>query len=77
MADLSAVPAGPDIARAIATTIDGAYAHGVMFTADSNGDIIHATALNLETGRKDAWVLTVEWDGERDQPANNAPQEAP
>jgi hypothetical protein len=66
-----------EVARDIATTIDGAYAHGVMFSADSNGDLIHATALNLETGRKDAWVLTVEWDGERANNANNAPDEAP
>jgi hypothetical protein len=72
-------PVAADIARHIAAILHNRSqltdAGGMSFRASSNGDLIHLTT--AQEGRIDAWVLTVEWDGERDHPANNAPQEAP
>jgi hypothetical protein len=69
-----------EVARHIAALIDyggRVTDNGVVtFSATANGPLIHVTS-TTEDRRQDAWVLTVEWDGERDHPANNAPEEAP
>ena len=38
----------------------------VYLTASANGPLIHLTTQQQDEDRQDAWVLTVEWDGQRD-----------
>jgi hypothetical protein len=61
-----------EVARHIAALIDqtGRFTDtgAVEFRATANGDLIHVTTRNIDHGlasRQDAWVLAVEWDGER------------
>jgi hypothetical protein len=62
-------PIAADVARHIADIIDFNIRltddGPLKFFASSNGDLIHLTTEIQSEGRKDAWVLTVEWDGER------------
>jgi hypothetical protein len=60
-------PVATDIARHIAALVDQRHRltddGGILFEASANGDFIHVTTEAF--GQRDAWVLTVEWDGER------------
>jgi hypothetical protein len=65
-------PVAAEIARHIAAIInqqgrltdDGI----IRFTATHSGDLVHVNTYETDEGlqrKADAWVLTVEWDGER------------
>jgi hypothetical protein len=54
-----------EVARHIAAILDQTFGlpGQPFFRANSNGPLIHITT--SRDGKTDAWVLTVEWDGER------------